>query len=69
VLPLSQSVLVAPWEEALLNSKRNSAMGGFTLAAAQQLDCDVRCVLSFFTSRLKGSARESLQVSAPLSLL
>jgi hypothetical protein len=44
-------------------------MGGFTLAAAQQLDCDVRCVLSFFTSRLKGSARESLQVSAPLSLL
>ena len=61
-----QSVLVAPWEEALLTSKRNSGAGGFTLFGAQQLDCDVRCVLSFFTSRLKGSARESLQVVACL---
>ena len=62
MLMLSQSVLVAPWEQALLNSKRSSA-AGFTLTGAQQLDCDVRCVLSFFTSRLRGSARESLQVT------
>ena len=62
VTPRLQSALVAPWEEALLNSKRNSAAGGFTLATAQQLDCDVRCVLSFFSSRLRGSGRESLQV-------
>ena len=60
--PRLQSALVAPWEEALLNSKRTSAAGGFTLATAQQLDCDVRCVLSFFSSWLRGSGRESLQV-------
>jgi hypothetical protein len=62
VLTTLQSVLVAPWEEALLNSKKMSGVGGFTLASAQQLDCDVRAVLSFFTSRLKGNAREFLQV-------
>jgi hypothetical protein len=66
-LLLPQSVLVAPWEEALMNSKRGSAGSAFTLTGAQQLDCDVRCVLSFFTSRLRGSARESLQVNMPSS--